>query len=371
MNPFRDRSPLGPLLVLLIAIIVGAGLLAGNSSKLAPKHPAVTAPAPALAGVAPPAGQVPSCTPAQQHAISEGHGKLGVCAPAPQPGIRLGFPAGGASGPDTSNNDPLYNWQPVKARGHQFGYAKVNQGAWFTDQTAVAQIKAIRSAKLVAGGYDFYEVCVGSGRAEATFYLRLLRRTGAEGTGALPAAGDAEWPLSPSCSIGGARRWIAEWVNTVYAATHRNVVLYTGAWWWNPHVGCWWPAHAVSWISGYGVSYPFMPCSLHALDFWQFSSSYPITGSFTGDMSVWRGSRASFNALTRTGPTPAEVAARRRAEHAHLKRLDRELPKIRRHLLNAGCKVKRPRRACRPLLRRGAAVKREAAILRARLYPHH
>jgi hypothetical protein len=370
MNPRRHSVVpavliAGALLALLFALTTGS-----KHTVVAPRVVTTSTVPVKLGGTPPPVLSAPGCTPAQQAQVASGHGKLGVCAPRPLPGFRLSLPFGTERGPDTSNNDPLYDWQPVKARGSAFGWAKISQGTGFTDQTAIRQIHAIRAAKLAPGGYDFYEVCVGSGRAEADFYLLRLHRTGAEGPGSLPAAGDAEWPLSPPCSAGGARRWIAEWVSTVYRTTHRLVVLYTGAWWWNPNVGCWWPAHALAWISGYGVSFPALPCGRSELDFWQFSSTFPITSTFAGDMSVYRRSTASWRALI--GAKPVETPAhRRRREHAHLKALDRELPKIRRHLLNSGCRVARPRRACQPLFRRGAAVKREIAVLHARLYPHH
>jgi hypothetical protein len=59
-------------------------------------------------------------------------------------------------------------------------------------------------------------------------------------------------------------------------------------------------------------------------------------------------------------------SSRRGVEHAHLKALDIERAKIRRHLLNAGCRVKHPRPACTPLRKRGAAVNREIRVLKAR-----
>jgi lysozyme len=67
-------------------------------------------------------------------------------------------------------------------------------------------------------------------------------------------------------------------------------------------------------------------------------------------------------------PVAKPAKRNRGAEHAHLKRLDVERAKIRRHLLNAGCRVKHPRPACTPLFRRGAAVNREIRVLRSRLY---
>jgi lysozyme len=68
-------------------------------------------------------------------------------------------------------------------------------------------------------------------------------------------------------------------------------------------------------------------------------------------------------------PVAKPAAKRNRtAEHAHLKKLDIERAKIRRHLLNAGCRVKHPRPACTPLFRRGAVVNREIRVLHSRLY---
>lgn len=67
-------------------------------------------------------------------------------------------------------------------------------------------------------------------------------------------------------------------------------------------------------------------------------------------------------------PIAKPAKRNRAAEHAHLKKLDVERAAIRWHLLNAGCRVKHPRPACTPLLRRGAAVNREIRVLRSRLY---
>jgi|SRR6185437_2569399 len=65
-------------------------------------------------------------------------------------------------------------------------------------------------------------------------------------------------------------------------------------------------------------------------------------------------------------PVAKPAKRNRAAEHAHLKRLDLERAKIRRHLLNAGCRVKHPRPACTPLRKRGAAVNEEIRLLKSR-----
>jgi hypothetical protein len=56
----------------------------------------------------------------------------------------------------------------------------------------------------------------------------------------------------------------------------------------------------------------------------------------------------------------------REAERRHLRALEAEVVKIRRHLLNSGCRVKHPRPACKPLFVRGREVKREIRRLRGR-----
>jgi lysozyme len=65
-------------------------------------------------------------------------------------------------------------------------------------------------------------------------------------------------------------------------------------------------------------------------------------------------------------PQPPVHHRNRVAEHHHLKALYVERTKIRRHLLHAGCRVKHPRSACRPLFKHGAVVNHEIRVLHAR-----
>lgn len=340
--------------VLIAVLLMVAGC--GGSSKPLRVPLGLTVPT-KFGALSPPQREAPSCGLKEQGEIAAGKGFLGACAPHPKPSFSLIHPVGGASGPDTSNNDPLYNWGPVRARGHRFGWTKLNQGNGFIDQTASRQITAIRRVGLSPGGYDFLEVCIGNPVSEAKVFLSRAVATKALGRGTLPVVGDAEWPLSPPCSVNSARAWIMKWITTVQSVA-KIIVIYTGAWWWDPNIGCWWPKGVLSWISGYGVSYPAIPCGLSHLDFWQFSSSYPLTSNMTGDMSIYRGSLPSFNIL---------IGLRdRRREHAELKKLDKERAKIRIHLLRAGCRVKHPRSSCRSLFLHGAQVNHKIRFLESR-----
>lgn len=106
------------------------------------------------------------------------------------------------------------------------------------------------------------------------------------------------------------------------------------------------------------ASYPTRPAGTWVAH--QFSSNFTCRG-ITGDCSINEGILAIHR-----GPSPAERHTRRVREARHLHALYAERVRIRRHLLNSGCRVKHPRRACTPLFRRGAAVNHEIAVLRAR-----
>lgn len=83
---------------------------------------------------------------------------------------------------------------------------------------------------------------------------------------------------------------------------------------------------------------------------------------------VLAGLRTRREAEVRLFLTPvAEPACDARCRRVRLASLEAERAKIRRHLVNSGCRVARPRAACEPLFRRGARVNREIRALEA----HH
>lgn len=140
------------------------------------------------------------------------------------------------------------------------------------------------------------------------------------------------------------------------------------------------------------IGYPFNQHEVDALDSFAYNLGAGIfTGTLRADLASGRiyaasrimlaydhaggvvlpGLRTRREAEVRLLLLPVAKPAKRNraAEHAELKRLDVERAKIRRHLVNAGCRVNHPRPACTPLFRRGAAVNREIRVLRSRLYP--
>lgn len=282
----------------------------------------------------PPGQTLPSCTdhPSQKHSFAKSHG-MGSCLPqktSKTGSLNFEFAAAITStqiGPDLSNNDPILGdgpWSIIGAH-NAFAIFKVNQGTYYTDRTAKPMADYARRHGITVGGYDFADVCHSPAQDEAAVFVGLLRVDGLlTGRNVLRPTGDMEYPVgSLSCN---ARSWIITWVVTVHNLTGLWPMIYTGAWWWNPHIGCYWPGNSISWISGYAslsfILSSAMPCGLSHLDNWQYSDA-GSNGYNRTDMSIWRAGAPAFIQAsngTPPGPSPAltrsRIAARGRSLHA-------------------------------------------------------
>ena len=223
---------------------------------------------------------------------------LGKCLPKPKVSNAASITAT-TQGPDFSNNNPVYDssaWAGIGSH-NAFAIFKVTEGTGYVDPTARPMAAEAKAHGLVVGGYDFLHVCLTSPTSEAQVFVANLKLDGLTGKGTLPGTGDAEYGGS-GCD---ARAWMTSWSNEVELLTGRWPMIYTGAWWWQPHLGAFWLPHSLAWISGYGVRYPYMPSGRSQLDIWQFSDA-GYNGYNTSDLSLWRDGAAAFNALT--GATP-------------------------------------------------------------------
>lgn len=232
---------------------------------------------------------------------------MGGCLPTPKISLSADISAS-QTGPDLSNNNPVYSPSAWAAIAHRSAFAifKVTEGTGYVDPTAAPMARQARAHGLVVGGYDFLHVCLDDAGAEARLFASRLRAGGLTGKGSLPPVGDAEWPLGDAgCN---ARAWLAAWTATVRALTGRQPMIYTGAWWWQPHIGTWWPTGSLAWISGYQVRYPYMPSGRSQLDMWQFTDS-GYNGASTSDLSIWRDGAAAFRtaSLTTAKPKPSRI----------------------------------------------------------------
>lgn len=379
------RTWLG-LLVLLMLLLAGCG---GGSTKTVTRTVTSTARrAPVLppaaitakpGGVASPAGEAPSCSPAKIAEVESGHGHIGVCAP-----LQVGFGGApvpklsGPSGPDVSNNDPFSDWRPVARRGHPFGYLKVIQGTRFVDGTARGMAGAQRSVGMHPGGYDFLEVCRTSPEGEAELYAHELAVDGLLRSGTFVPMGDAEWPLSVPCSTSAARSWLTRWQAKLHQLIKRWAGFYTGAWWWDPNVGCWRPPHgALRWVSGYirRSALP-IPCGWGGVDLWQYTDHGSPDGVHSVDMSVLEVSIGRF--LGSPAPSPAQ---KRAAKLASLRVHERERRALHEDINSHHCRAgqhntpRQPRRLrlryhalCGRWLTRGGVVTGTVERLRRELH---
>lgn len=245
----------------------------------------------------------PSCGDSTNHS-------LGQCLPKPKQttGATLS-PSQSLLGCDLSNNDPVFgvtDWKQIASKV-SWCYLKVNESTGFVDSTAGPMARAAKAAGVLVGGYDFQHVCQGSAAAEADTFVRAGRADGLLGNGTLKPMADMEYPSVTSCNV---RTWEGEWRAEVIRQTGENPGVYTGAWWWNPHVGCWWPApykgsDVSSWISGYVASLAQVPrpCGRSVITVWQ-SSDHGFNGHGTSDTSSWVAGMASLQAAVVGPPKP-------------------------------------------------------------------
>lgn len=273
----------GVLIVGAVVLVFALGVFVGFH------YPYRTVPAPRI----PPGQTAPS---------SNCRHVMGGCLPKPTVENQASITATN-QGPDLSNNNPVSCSQMAAIAAHNaFVILKVNE-AGYVDRMAAGMAICARAHGLTVGGYDFLHVCLNDPAWEAHVFLAHLADDGLVGPGSLPGVGDVEWPQHPQCNV---RSWLLTWLAVVKAGDRgREPMLYSGAWWWNPHVGAWWPNPALGWVSGYVPFPPPIPAGLAHLDIWQFSD-HGWNGATTSDLSVWRDGVPAFLAVT-GAPAPKPV----------------------------------------------------------------
>ena len=334
----RKHALVGVAIALAILLAFLLGAFAGYH------YPYKTLPAPNQPGMTQPACH------ARLHTMGE-------CQPEPKIELSASISTT-TQGPDFSNNDPVYGaaqWKAIAAK-NSFAYLKVSEGTGYIDPTAARMAALAKAVGLPVGGYDFLHVCLTNPVSEADVFSRALRADHLLGTLTLPPVADAEYGGS-GCN---ARAWLTAWRTEVQKQTGRVTMIYTGAWWWQPHLGAWWPADALAWISGYSVRYPYMPAGRSQLDIWQFTD-HGWNGATSADLNVWRDGAPAF---AKAAQVPAPVrphcygSKRQHTAHCHLIRSlvahwEREIVVVRVALAAKGCWVHQHRVGCPSLRAKG------------------
>lgn len=294
MRPYSKRW--GAIVVAILALIVGG---CGSGSH----HHATALPN----GAPKPTLTAPPCH------VSPTNGTPGACAPHQPGSLKPTAPRPTATSypqfVDLSNNDPVNasGMRAIKAHGFVGLYAKVNQ-ATYIDPTYAGMVRDARAAGLKVGGYDFMDPGRASASHDADLFVGRLKATGTcTGKDVMPPTLDVEYG-----SIG--RSQVDAAVAVVRKACGR-AQIYTGQWYWNPHVGCYWPSNVSGWISGYPNLY--LPCGLKAATAHQYTDR-GFNGALSGDVSRFLGTDAQFAAYSGTQPLkPPSQGARDRCREAN------------------------------------------------------
>jgi lysozyme len=219
---------------------------------------------------------------------------------------------GKAWGIDVSSNNGNVDFAGARAHGASFAITKATESTNYVNPSfGRAQVRAITSAGLVPGAYDFLDPGPGHlGKTEAAFFVNAVGHAGF-GKGWLPPAADIEQTdLSPS----GTCHYLGEWVHLVAKQLGVRPMVYGSPGFFASYLsGCSWLAHYKLWVASYGVSSPQVPAPFVRWNLWQYTASAAL-GGISGhpfDVSKVRNGRAALVRLrVRQLPKKARVAPR-------------------------------------------------------------
>lgn len=116
--------------------------------------------------------------------------------------------------------------------GYTFAVVKATEGIGFTAPGWDAMVRAARAAGLLAGAYHY--LLAGDGAAQCRYFLDRLAVVGG------PAGMLIQLDVESDGREQEIRSWLREWVRRGHG--HHPVLIYSGAWWWQPNVGSFAPA---------------------------------------------------------------------------------------------------------------------------------
>jgi lysozyme len=221
-------------------------------------------------------------------------------------------PAAGVGGPDVASWQGDVDWAAVAASGASFGFTKATGGAWYTNPTLAANWAGMRAAGLARGAYHYAfessgDPLPGLGpEAEADWFLSQVEPLGLE-------PGDM-LVLDIEEGQGDLGAWALAWLRHVEGRVGFKPLLYTGAWFADPHGFANHPdlAGYPLWIAAYQGTPPPAIAPWTGYAFWQYTSQAIVPGVVGPcDMSAFGGSREDLALYGKPGsgdPAPPEYA---------------------------------------------------------------
>jgi lysozyme len=216
------------------------------------------------------------------------------------------------NGPDVASWQGEVDWAAVKASGCAFGFTKATGGSWYTNPTLEANWVGMKADGVPRGAYHYAfessgEPFPGEGpEAEADWFLSRLAPLGIE-------AGDM-LVLDIEEGQGDLGEWALRWLRRVEQAVGFKPLLYTGAWFADPHGFSEYPelAEYPLWIAAYQSQPPQPIAPWTGYAFWQYTSQAMVPGVIGPcDMNVFGGSREELALYGKPGtvaPEPPEYA---------------------------------------------------------------
>ncbi len=202
----------------------------------------------------------------------------------------------GPGGPDVSHYQSEIDWAEVKSSGASFAFMKATEGHTFVDPTFATNWAGSRAAGIAVRGAYHFGHPGSDATAQAEFFVKTV---GVVGPGDVVVLDIEE---SDSVSPSAVAAWCTsflEQVTELTALPASRVVVYTGAWFWDPQAGGASMGEHPLWVSGYTAEPP-MPNGWDNWTFWQFTDRLPVPGvpgSGTSDYSVFAGDEAALEAF--------------------------------------------------------------------------
>lgn len=190
-------------------------------------------------------------------------------------------------GIDVASHQGWVDWAAVRNAGCQFGFTKATGGAWYTNGTLAANWAGMQAAGLKRGAYHYAfessgQVLPGPGPVvEADFFLNAVAPLGI-------GAGDM-LVLDIEEGIGDVAHWALEFCRRVEAQAGFKPLIYSGAWFTDPHHFGAVPELAAYplWLAAYQATMPQPPKPWTAVDFWQFTDRAQVSGVQTPVDGNW------------------------------------------------------------------------------------
>ena len=210
-------------------------------------------------------------------------------------------------GPDVSHFQAQVDWAKVAAHGEAFGACKATDGLTSVDPRFASNWAGMQDAGIAVRIAYHYAHIESSAVSQADHFVSTV---GAVGPGQVLCL-DAEDVCAESAKIPPPKTaaWVASFLDRLRTSTGlppERILLYTGAWWWDPRTGRSkaGAAHPL-WVSDYSHHPPRLPSGWSDWVLHQYTSEDHVPGVGTQvDRSRFNGSVERLHALAGLTPAP-------------------------------------------------------------------